>query len=370
MNSCIKCKGAQATVDIRFAVYCEYNLLLVLIYSECFQEQVYHKYRMTVAKACSDHNDLAGPSKILLALSSGSASRLLLHFSQMARLKTPQRPNLDEIHVAHILEPHETEEETRDFCDPYKEHLASYSVVPLSRVLGRKNEAQKLNVLLQSCRTENSRECLLRILRFALLVKLADDLGCRLLYLGDTCSRMAVNIMVDTCEGRGMQLPWRFAQLQQIIPFSKFTFLLILPLEVRIVRPLREIVDSEVKHYLQLKDPNWRHSNITLDESDPNTIYAATDSTKFPDFIFVGFVAELDAENSATVSTVTRTTAKIQTVISDLREWQPCALCLAPIDTTDKGLICHGCRTIIDDMDIGEDLLSALPSYTEAIFRK
>lgn len=76
------------------------------------------------------------------------------------------------------------------------------------------------------------------------------------------------------------------------------------------------------------------------------------------------------------MSTVTRTTAKIRTAITDLSDWTPCALCLAPLPADPAAQthhLCYGCEQLTRDTEGldaeggGEVCAKALPPYVQAL---
>lgn len=132
---------------------------------------------------------------------------------------------------------------------------------------------EKLEKLFASCPQKTTKVDLRRILTRVALVLIAIKFECSKVYVGDSCSRLAVDIMADTCTGRGISLPWKLAPLQRYLDLGG---------KVSVVRPLREVVDLEVNYLLELiKDryPIPEMIGIVDSTIKPESIYDLTNST-------------------------------------------------------------------------------------------
>ncbi|PJF16613.1 Cytoplasmic tRNA 2-thiolation protein 2 [Paramicrosporidium saccamoebae] len=344
-GQCIKCKSKPFTINVRYAVYCEYYCYPKLLNDRaCFQDQVYHKYR-------NQTRNPSGPGSILVGYSGGLSSQycqlcftrrfsLLLHLTQQARIQDPNRKNLDTYYFVHITRGGDSAEKpefVKNVFDSYGVAIESYTLADCLY----NGEPERLQQLLDACESDTLRVDLVRILTRVALVRIAQQRGIGKVYVGENCSRLAVDIMADTCTGRGVSLPWKYSLAQA---YS----------DVSVIRPLRDLVNLEVNFYLDsIKNqcPMPRQSTMTKADS----IYGLTDN----------FITGLDLENSATVSTVVRTTAKIETCISRLEDLKPCALCMAPLPPNEGRPFCFGCHQIFEGMDVSH--ASILPSHTQAI---
>lgn len=201
---------------------------------------------------------------------------MLLHFSQLARLRDPRRQNLDQYQVVHIWVP--GEESLLSLIDA---SLTPYNIIcqhiPLASALfegeASEEEAQrKLDRLLAACTAQTSRVDLLRILHRMALVRSAAKHNCSKVYVGDTCSRLAIDIMAFTCTGRGEALPWLLSQRQRYLPEG-----------IEVIRPLRELIALEIDHCINLIRPHYPppvHLEPGVEKKSPESIYELTERTK------------------------------------------------------------------------------------------
>lgn len=202
---------------------------------------------------------------------------LLLHFSQLFRLKDPRRLNLDQVQIVHIVIPGAPD--CQVLIDaalrPYDltcRHLTLASVIYEDSASA--TEAQmRLTRLLEACTVPTSRADLLRILTRLALVRCAATEKCSKLYVGDNCSRIAVDIMAATCTGRGEALPWMLSPRQ-----------VYLAEDVQVVRPLRDLVKLEIDYHIDLVRAQYPPPPYSIiDKVDgkekPESIYDLTDST-------------------------------------------------------------------------------------------
>ena len=154
------------------------------------------------------------------------------------------------------------------------------------------------------------REQLLERLRAELLARAALQLGCRLLLLGDTETRLAVSLLAALAGGRGAHAHQQTALADQ----RHGPRLLVL-------RPLRELSAKQVALFAHHCGVRYA-PGVGLDTKAPASasIGRATEE----------FVLGLQASFPATVSTVYRTGTKLSAA-GTLAE--DCALCRLPLDT-------------------------------------
>lgn len=159
---------------------------------------------------------------------------------QLARKNDPSRRNLDVFKVVHVIDDSVLGTSLAE-VDQLREALSACATgcaffylssifdppdpallsLPLAVSPPAKTSRDSLLLLLQACKSASSRVDLKRILVSVLLVQIAQRLGCSKVYCGDSCSRLATNIMVDTCTGRGVSLPWKLSPAQHCRPYSK-----------------------------------------------------------------------------------------------------------------------------------------------------
>lgn len=355
------------------------------IFSECFKEQVYHKYRTSVVRT----KDASQSAHILVYYSGTPSDNLLLHLTQLAAMEDPNRKNLDKFTLICFENDLGKRKVLEATVQNYNISIAFFDISEI--LFGNADGLQKL---LESGNSENYRVELERFLHDVALVKAAASLGIYKVYVSETCTQMAINIIADTCTARGVSLPWRLAMCQRFLLPEK---------EVSIIRPLRDVVDGEVKEYnrlikhdqkmspetsrlsgetVKLGQSNEHHKDdaiagignakecipsakqdkdetledTIINKEQPKTLYGLSSR----------FIDSLDKENSATVSTVVRTAAKVKTATSEFETWKSsCALCMAPL--LDSAPFCLGCHTLSEAMPTLD--ASILPLHTIELLR-
>lgn len=238
---------------------------ILKLFSDCFLEQAYHKYRISVAKCKKS----SLPERIMVAYSGGNASQyyplfillifhsLLLHFTQLARLTDPQRKNLDKFIIVCISFGY-SEEQKAAITKAVSAYGLFCEFISLSKALygeDDKDGDQKLEGLFKSCKMETTKVDLLCIIKRVALILTAMQRDCSKIYLGETCSSIAVKVLADTCTGRGISIPWMLSPSQRY-------FGLVDDMEVTTIRPLRELVNLEVDYYLSLTEKDFTAAPI------------------------------------------------------------------------------------------------------------
>ncbi|XP_030012356.1 cytoplasmic tRNA 2-thiolation protein 2 isoform X2 [Sphaeramia orbicularis] len=180
----------------------------------------------------------------------------------------------------------------------------------------QESHTQLLQQLMSSTKTQTAREELLSMLRQHLLVHTARTKGYSKLMLGDCCSRLAVKLLSSIALGRG-------AQLAQDTGFSDSRYG-----DIITVRPMRDYSSKEIVFYNHMfKVPSIFIPGLDTMTADKSSIQRLTES----------FVTKLQADFPSTVSTIYRTSEKLQTAwkgscAADVCD--TCLLCLCALDTT------------------------------------
>lgn len=266
-----------------------------------------------------------------------SADHLLLHFSQLARAKDPQRKNLDIFSVISFVKDIKTRESIKKAVRAYEGLECRF--LGVQELLFSEDEGA-IDRLVRSCRSTTARVELAHIMKTLAILSAANRLGCSKVYLSDTCNGLAVEIIRSTCMGRGELIPWKLSHCQAygLGPNRR----------IQLCRPLRDIVDGEVEHYLKLMDEKYPRPTVSLGlpEESPASVYSLSES----------FLRSMDKDNSATVSTVVRTASKVRTAVTEAPNSKfPCSICLGPTKATDRQeALCAGCRSLLT-VDIADD---------------
>ncbi|XP_030297737.1 cytoplasmic tRNA 2-thiolation protein 2 [Sparus aurata] len=357
-KKCVKCKEATAAVVIRARdVYCR----------GCFKEYFIHKFRAMLGK-----NRIIFPGeKVLLAVSGGPSSCSMLSqvqegLSQNAHKKLRFLPG-----IIYIDEGGAVGQSVKDRLRMVAELQAVFKatgfpfhIVPLEQVLDlpssvvmkapspseqpasaykaavdnfiqndssscltpqeqeetslpdvQESHTQLLQQLIGSAKTLTAKEDLLNTLRQHLLVHTARTEGYSKLMLGDNCTRVAVKLLTSISLGRG-------AQLAQDTGFSDFRYD-----DVIFVRPMRDYSAKEIAYYNHMfKVPSVFIPNLDTKKTDKASIQHLTET----------FVTKLQTDFPSTVSTIYRTSEKLQTACkssSTADHSDRCLLCMCALDT-------------------------------------
>uniref|UniRef100_A0A673AZ00 Cytoplasmic tRNA 2-thiolation protein 2 n=1 Tax=Sphaeramia orbicularis TaxID=375764 RepID=A0A673AZ00_9TELE len=171
----------------------------------------------------------------------------------------------------------------------------------------QESHTQLLQQLMSSTKTQTAREELLSMLRQHLLVHTARTKGYSKLMLGDCCSRLAVKLLSSIALGRG-------AQLAQDTGFSDSRYG-----DIITVRPMRDYSSKEIVFYNHMfKVPSIFIPGLDTMTADKSSIQRLTES----------FVTKLQADFPSTVSTIYRTSEKLQTAWKGSCAADVCDTCL------------------------------------------
>ncbi|XP_070697004.1 cytoplasmic tRNA 2-thiolation protein 2 isoform X2 [Pempheris klunzingeri] len=177
------------------------------------------------------------------------------------------------------------------------------------------SHTQSLQQLMGSAKTLTAREDLLNTLRQHLLVHTARTEGYSKVMLGDSCTRLAVKLLTSISLGRG-------AQLAQDTGFSDSRYG-----DVTLVRPMRDYSAKEIAFYNRMFSvPSVFIAGLDSKTTDKASIQRLTES----------FVTKLQADFPSTVSTIYRTSEKLQTACqssSSADHCDRCLLCMCVLDT-------------------------------------
>uniref|UniRef100_UPI0037E93722 cytoplasmic tRNA 2-thiolation protein 2 n=1 Tax=Semicossyphus pulcher TaxID=241346 RepID=UPI0037E93722 len=357
-KKCVKCKEATAAVVIRAGdTYCR----------GCFEEYFIHKFRAMLGK-----NRIIFPAeKVLLAVSGGPSSCSMLSqvqegLSQNAHKKLRFLPGIVYIDeggaVGQTVE--ERQRAVAELQDVFKATGFPFHIVPLEQVLDlpssvlvtgpsaserpasaykaavdhfiqsdssscltppeqkatsipdvQESHTKLLQQLIGSAKTLTAREDLLNTLRQHLLVHTARAEGYSKLMLGHNCTRLAVKLLTNVSLGRG-------AQLAQDTGFSDSRYG-----DIILVRPMRDYSAKEIAYYNHMFNvPSVFIPSLETKTTEKASIQRLTE----------GFVTRLQADFPSTVSTIYRTSEKLQTACksssaADLCD--RCLLCMCALDS-------------------------------------
>ncbi|KAF9119146.1 Cytoplasmic tRNA 2-thiolation protein 2 [Mortierella sp. 14UC] len=179
--------------------------------------------------------------------------------------------------------------------------------------LSRQEKIHKLKALLGACTTLTAKETVLQHFRSSLLIQLAKRGQCTTLALGDSATRVAIQIIELTSIGRGYSLPHETSLLSSWVQ------------DCKMVRPLKDCLVKELDTFCGLNGLELiEHHHAQLDwtmktKAEVKSIRRLTDD----------FITGLDKEFPSTVATVCRTAAKLTP--PEATYDQKCPLCLGPV---------------------------------------
>lgn len=357
-KKCVKCKEAPAALVIRAGdAYCRI----------CFKDFFTHKFKAVLGK-----NRIIFPGeKVLLAVSGGPSSCSMLRqvqegLSQKANKKLRFVPGIAFIDEGAAIG-QSVEERQRTVAELQAVFEATgfpFFILPLEQVLDlpasvvatnpapseqpagaykaavdlfvetdgsnsptpqepkktllphvQQSHTLMLQQLLGSVKTLTAREELLNTLRQHLLVHAARTEGYRKLMLGDSCTRLAVKLLTSISLGRG-------AQLAQDTGFSDSRYG-----DVILVRPMRDYSAKEVAYYNHL----FTVPCVVVPGVDTKTVEKVSIQR-----LTESFVTKLQTDFPSTVSTIYRTSEKLQTACrkrSGGDGGERCLLCVCSLDT-------------------------------------
>ncbi|KAK6092891.1 Cytoplasmic tRNA 2-thiolation protein 2 [Batrachochytrium dendrobatidis] len=332
---CNKCKVETPSIIVKRAEFCR----------SCFLDSVGHRFRGNLSKS-----SIPEGSKLMVAFSGGPSSRALLQtmndycrvdsennrkkrkFPEFCVCYVDQSSILDshasdaskitavvnsyqrelfivslevvfEEHAPALLKTHIGVDDTISASSSFNIELEKNAKKVDSRLL-----VQQMFGTLSSM---TSKEDLLHYLTLHTLVREAKAQGCAGILLGDTATSVAINVISNTCKGRGLSLP------ADIMDSEWYQ-------DVHILRPMRDILSKEIGIFNRLsKLETVAHSSLTTFMAPKASISRLSQD----------FIVGLEKEFPATVSTVARTAFKIQT--NHLSKKQ-CPLCEGPVDSTDN----------------------------------
>ncbi|XP_006008320.1 cytoplasmic tRNA 2-thiolation protein 2 isoform X2 [Latimeria chalumnae] len=177
-------------------------------------------------------------------------------------------------------------------------------------------ETEALRELFLSVKTLTAQEELLQTLRHHLILHTARVKGYSKVMMGDSCTRLAVKLLTNISLGRG-------AALAADTGFSDTRYG-----DVTIVRPMREYSSKEIAFYNRMFGVATVFTPaLDTKASEKASIHKLTES----------FITKLQAEFPSTVSTIYRTSEKLNVAylgscpLAKLED--KCLLCLCTLDT-------------------------------------
>lgn len=296
--------------------------------NDCFEAYATHKFRGTLGKS-----KLVRPNdKILVGFSGSAGSVALLNLIRAGMQESVHKRLVFETQVIFIddfLEPR-TEIEKKSSIDSVISLIKSFGFpgyfISLSEIFSADLKINKIDEvtydhhqgpedslrnLFQALTNKTAKQELLKKLRLTLLASVARNLQCSKVFLADSATSLAVDILSNVAVGRGAQL-----SLDVGFVDDRFEGLAIL-------RPMRDFSKQELDYYLELHCLEPLKKIKKINDNPFESIQKLTEE----------FVLDLESQFTGTVSTVYRTGAKISSEGFSPEERQVCVICNAPVDT-------------------------------------
>ncbi|ORX87155.1 hypothetical protein BCR32DRAFT_264496 [Anaeromyces robustus] len=393
--NCLKCKAKPHNVNIRK----NYPLC-----KECFLSFMQHKFRTNIGQAKKVKKGV----NVLIALSGGNCSRALLdifykYHKGAENPKSGKIQRFKDIAVAYIDDSIITGEshvqKIKEIVTPYDIPLLirpiedifsislddnndNYKIITVKNKDGKKELeiSQNTNIdnktamkeLYESIPLLADKECLINNIRLVLLNYMAKISKYPVLCLGDSSTKVAIDVISNTCKGRGSSLPEDIASETELLK------------DVVIIKPGKTLLKEEFIQYNEYFDLDYI----------PEKQYNSSEIAKSIDLISAGFISDLQENFPSTVTTVVSTANKI-TVEEENYSSYHCSLCLCPIrkdsekwlasnsitevkDRTDYNYdhtevyknipkyyqyLCFNCHILIDSINLQENQTVYLPYY-------
>ncbi|CAD5120591.1 DgyrCDS9153 [Dimorphilus gyrociliatus] len=294
-TTCVKCNN-PAIVCIRFNdSFCK----------DCFILYCIHKYRSTFGKS----KIVRDGESVILGFSGGHGASAMLHLtkegkSARAAKKLRYLPILIYIDDTNFVTTNkEMAAKIRDkVIEKMKKSELEYECIPLERMVTKE--------FLQSLDTLTSKEETIDILKRQLLAEIALERKCQKVLLGDSSTKLSINVVSNVVQGRG-------SQVAHSMKFDDSHMK-----DVTLIRPMRELTSKEIAMY----------NKITGIE----VVATPSFSSKTPKHssmqrLSESFVLSLQASFPSTCSTLFRSGEKLEAKLKD--DGKSCALCANRLDT-------------------------------------
>ncbi|XP_076053762.1 cytosolic thiouridylase subunit 2 isoform X2 [Oratosquilla oratoria] len=326
-STCRKCQAGEAHIVLREKdVYCR----------DCFNIYFIHKFRSTIGKS----KQILHGDHVLVATSGGMSSAAMAHLirtglDENSHKKLRFNPTFLHVDESCLLK---TEEESKKRIQKLLSEISALKfplyIVPLEKVLESNSIVptciteeysevpasdsryrERLKNLFSTCSSSTAKEDLLSRLRMQVICYAARGLNFKKVFVGDSSSKVATNVLVEVAQGRG-------SQLAENVHFKAVQS------GTEVFRPMRELLQNEIEFYVKIHEVDYIDSP-TLEIQGPS-ISSCTKS----------FIMGLQSEFPATVPTIFRTGNKLvgdtETKGKEEEMDTVCLLCRSSVDTYRK----------------------------------
>jgi cytoplasmic tRNA 2-thiolation protein 2 len=331
-------------------------------YSECFIKYISSKpvKRMESYRLKDDASEQ--PRRLLLPLSGGISSVVLLHIldRQLLRQASKRGRTSYELYILAVELPSQHIDGSLATVFPllkqkYSSH--SFSSIPVCEVfnldnsllgdfseLGAQEEEMSqtsLDSLLSRAKTASARADLLQILLTRLVVAFAKLNACDAILWGHSNSRLAAKALSAVAKGRGGFLPFDIAEGPS-------------PWQVTFYYPLRDLFKSELIAYANALPDDF--SKLVIQDSAPAPVSLRAISI---DDLLSDYIHAQGEKYPGIIANVVRTAGKLQAPLIPPKQTTSCSICTMPRfeakTTRAKGasdthatniMICYACERL------------------------
>ncbi|XP_053305194.1 cytoplasmic tRNA 2-thiolation protein 2 [Spea bombifrons] len=252
---------------------------------------------------------LSLPSSVLQRTPPGSSAQKQNYKQAVGLFLEHQHGSTEESHITDQL----AQLSTADSAAPRASDAAP-NTASRSRPPARLTE--ELTQLFTQTKTLTAKQELLHTLRTHLILHTARSCGYSKVMSGESCTRLSVSLLSNISLGRGAFLP-----LDTGFSDSRFG-------DVTFIRPMREYSLKEISFNNRLFDvPSVFIPTLDTKASDNSSIQRLSET----------FITRLQADFPSTVSTVYRTSEKLNLSTAEKHQednrQEKCLMCLCPLDT-------------------------------------
>ncbi|SMQ47865.1 unnamed protein product [Zymoseptoria tritici ST99CH_3D7] len=334
---CRRCQEVEPAIVVRTEPVCK----------SCFSKYVQTKVVKRLESFRVRHSEPGNERMVLLPLSYTASSVTLLHvLSQHLQGQTEKTGRTGfKLCVLHILGGNSANEDDEapfdDLKARYPQH--DYHTVRLSEALASDDVVrslfadssnleiraddpeQSLRSLLLKAPSATSRQDIEQTLKQRLTISFAKSHACDAVIWDHSATKLAERTISETAKGRGISLPWIVADGDSLhgIPFY---------------HPLRELLNNELKSYVEFADPPFDARFSTVDTKP----IVSTKNTTIDDLVEQYFES-VEQDYPSIVANVVRTTGKLP--VKAIEQAEQCELCCTPLQdrAPEKSRLCHGC---------------------------
>ncbi|KAL5362700.1 hypothetical protein BJX96DRAFT_106456 [Aspergillus floccosus] len=337
-SPCMDCKESETTVNIRKRRLCD----------DCYKTFVSHK----AFKHMEKYRLLRGlpqdrPCKLLLPLSFGLSSSVLLHMLHRQIEVQRSKPHAPPGYTLHVLiiepstispsvPPHdggfEVVQQTFPLCSFTRLPLeAIFELVPdvhevLSEYAGKGfadsialSNKERLDAFRSSISTATSKTDVDNTLMNRLTVAFAKKLSCYGIVWGDTNGRLAAKALANVAKGRGASVTWQVADGMS-------------PWGLEFIFPLRDLFKAEVQPYAGLTP---ELSRIIIPDKPPSENILTKNMSI--DELMMRYVQTQGEKYPGIMTNVTKTANKLQSP-QNTADMPQCALCQSFLPRPDSSV--------------------------------